>query len=89
MSSEAYGIDFDSIAKYLGPRPGNDYSIDHIKPLSLFDFNDPNQVKEAFAPKNHRWLLLKENKSRGGINRPQIRKEFNVDTAEYRNEKLR
>jgi len=25
----------------------------HIKPLSLFDFDDLEQVKQAFAPENH------------------------------------
>lgn len=27
---------------------------------------DPNQVKQAFAPENHQWLLAEENLKKGG-----------------------
>jgi len=37
------------------------YHIDHINPLCSFDLSDINQLKEAFSPLNHRWLLAKEN----------------------------
>ena len=61
--SKKYGIDYSKIIEYLGSCPGNrvEYHIDHIKPLSLFDFNDPKQVRQAFAPMNHQWLTVKEN----------------------------
>jgi len=61
--SKDYGIDYKQIIDYLGPCPGKieDYHIDHIKPLKLFDFNDLEQVKLAFAPENHQWLTKKEN----------------------------
>lgn len=67
LSSRAYGIDFSAIVKYLGPCPGDRklFHIDHIRPLSSFDFNDLEQVKQAFAPWNHRWLLAEENLSKG------------------------
>jgi hypothetical protein len=52
-----------AIVNYLGlpPQDGRKYHIDHIKPLCSFDLSNPAQVKLATAPKNHRWLLAKEN----------------------------
>jgi len=58
-----YGIDVHAIIKHLGPCPGDikDYHIDHIKPLSSFDFTDFNQIREAFSPENHQWLTKEQN----------------------------
>lgn len=52
-----------AIVDYIGlpPNDGQKYHIDHIKPLCSFNLNNPKQVKLATAPKNHRWLLAKEN----------------------------
>lgn len=65
--SDEYGIDYQTICKHLGSCPGNreNYHIDHIKPLSSFDFNDLEQIKEAFAPENHQWLMAEENLQKG------------------------
>jgi len=67
MSSKKYGVDFQAIFEYLGPCPGNrgDYHIDHIIPLCSFNFDDPSQVKLAFAPQNHQWLTKEENMKKG------------------------
>lgn len=61
--SAEYGIDYDAIFRHIGPCPGEraDYHIDHIRPLCLFDFDDPEQVRLAFAPENHQWLRKKDN----------------------------
>jgi hypothetical protein len=58
----------DAIIKHLTPFPKDreNYHIDHIKPLCSFDFNDPEQIKEAFAPENHQWLTIEENLKKGG-----------------------
>ena len=66
-TSRAYGVDFGAIVKHLGPCPGDRkcYHIDHIRPLVSFDFDDLEQVRLAFSPENHRWLLAKENMSKG------------------------
>lgn len=66
-NSNEYGINYVAIIEYLGPCPGNrsDYHIDHIKPLCLFDLNDSEQIKLAFAPENHQWLLKEENLKKG------------------------
>lgn len=65
--SKEYGIDYQAIFEHIGPCPGNreDYHIDHIKPISLFDFDNPEQVRLAFAPENHQWLTKKENLQKG------------------------
>ena len=64
--SKKYGIDYEAIINHLKPFPEdlNKFQIDHIKPISSFDFNDLNQVKEAFAPKNHQWLTSEENQKK-------------------------
>lgn len=66
-SSREYGIDYEAIFKHIGPCPGirKDYHIDHIIPLCFFDFDDPEQVKKAFAPENHQWLLKIDNLIKG------------------------
>lgn len=64
---DEYGIDWAGIIDRLGPCPGllADYHIDHIRPLAAFDLNDPDQVREAFAPINHQWLTGPENCRKG------------------------
>ncbi len=66
-TSRKYGIDYKAIFDRLGPCPGDPaaYHIDHIIPLSLFNFDDPEEVKQAFAPANHQWLLAEDNLSKG------------------------
>jgi len=67
MSSKEYDIDYEAIFKHIGSKPNDteDWHIDHIKPLCLFDFNDPEQIKIASAPENHQWLLAEDNLSKG------------------------
>lgn len=62
-NSRQYGIDYQAILDHLGPCPGDrkDYHIDHIIPISLFDFDDPEQVRLAFLPENHQWLYKDDN----------------------------
>lgn len=66
-SADEYGIDYKAIIRHLGKCPGelSDYHIDHIKPLKLFNLNDPEQIKLAFAPENHQWLTIEENLKKG------------------------
>ena len=61
--SFGYGVDYELIFRHLGPCPRElaDYHVDHIKPLCLFDFNDPEQIRLAFAPENHQWLRKEQN----------------------------
>ncbi len=70
MNSKQYGIDYKAIIKYLKPFPKNlkDYEMHHIKPLHTFNFVNKDgstnlkEVRKAFAPKNHKWLTIKEHK---------------------------
>ncbi len=67
-SSKKYGINYRAIIEYLKPFPKDlsKYHIDHIKPLCSFNLEDPEEIKIAFAPENHQWLLASENLSKGG-----------------------
>ena len=67
MKSKKYNINYEAIIKHLGPCPGDikEYQIDHIFPLSAFDFNDPLHITVAFAPENHQWLRKEANLSKG------------------------
>ncbi len=67
-SSKQYGINYKAIIEHLKPFPKDIslYHIDHIKPLCSFDLTNDNEIKKAFEPKNHQWLLAKDNQSKGG-----------------------
>ena len=65
-SSSKYGIDWTLVTEHLGSSPGEGYQIDHIVPLSFFDLCDDEQVKMAFAPKNHCWITKEENNQKTG-----------------------
>lgn len=60
-SCKEYGIDFKAIFKEIGHRPDPSYHLDHIIPLSLFDLDNPEQVRLAHVPQNLRWLPGREN----------------------------
>lgn len=70
MPSKEYGIDYKAIIEHLKPFPKDisKYHIDHIKPLCSFKFinsdgsTNKEEVRKAFAPRNHQWLLAKENR---------------------------
>lgn len=62
-SSKKYGINYNAIIKHLKPFPKDieNYHVDHRIPLSLFDFNNSEQIKIAFLPENHQWLTKEQN----------------------------
>lgn len=66
MKSKDYGINYKAIIQHLGPCPGQreGYHIDHVFPLSAFDFNNLTHIRLAFAPENHQWLRKEENLSK-------------------------
>lgn len=68
LPTSKYGINYKKIINHLKPFPKeiSKYHVDHIIPLCTFDLTNPIQIKEAFAPENHQWLLAKENLSKGG-----------------------
>ena len=69
MNSSRYGIDYKTIIEHLKPFPEDlsKYHIDHIKPLCSFNFMNEdgsanlNEIRKAFSPENHQWLLKEEN----------------------------
>ena len=67
-SASKYGINYKAIIEQLKPFPEDIslYHVDHRKPLCSFDLTDPEEIKKAFAPENHQWLLAFENRSKGG-----------------------
>lgn len=68
MPIKKYGIDIEGIIKHLGPIPndGRNYEADHIIPASMFDHNDLEQIKKAWAPTNFQWLTREINNWKGG-----------------------
>lgn len=72
--SDEYEINYEEIIKHLKPFPEDKhlYHIDHIKPLCSFNFINKDgtqnlkEIKLAFAPNNHQWLLAEENLSKSG-----------------------
>jgi hypothetical protein len=67
-SSDELGINYQNIINHLNKTIPIDYKdnpskyqIDHIIPLASFDFTDPEQIKQAFAPENHQWLTAEDN----------------------------
>jgi hypothetical protein len=81
--SKKYGIDFEKIIEHLKPFPKDisKYHIDHIIPLSRFNLNNKNQIKIAFSPENHQWLLARENMSKKDkiIPRPEVLKFLEIE----------
>jgi len=78
MTSKQYGVNYKKIIEHLGPQPndGNIYEVDHIVPLCMFNFNNLEQIKKAFAPKNHQWLTKEINRWKGDrLIKPLIEKE--------------
>ena len=67
-SSNKYGINYSKIILYLSPFPKDisKYHIDHKIPLCSFNLENPEEIKKAFAPENHQWLLAEENLKKGG-----------------------
>lgn len=63
---EQYGIDFEGIFNRIGVRPGSgkDWHLDHIIPMSKFDFDNPEHVRLAHSPENLQWLGAYENDSK-------------------------
>ncbi|KKN44988.1 hypothetical protein LCGC14_0687490 [marine sediment metagenome] len=62
-----YGIDFEAIIENLKPIPKDIHNlqIDHIIPLSNFDFTKKSDIKKAYSPKNIRLIPKEENLKKG------------------------
>ena len=61
------GLNLDKVVSHLMyniPRRWQEYDIDHIVPLRLFDFTDEGQTRAAFSPENHQWADPSVNRSK-------------------------
>jgi len=58
-----YNINFKKIYEAIGSCPGSrkDYHLDHIIPLSYFDFNVPEHFELCHRPENLRWMRARSN----------------------------
>lgn len=59
-----YKIDMEKIIIHLEltkPKDISNYHIDHIFPVSAFDYRNPVEIAACWAPQNLRWMLAKEN----------------------------
>ncbi|MFH1899815.1 MAG: hypothetical protein ABIJ83_00910 [Patescibacteria group bacterium] len=90
FSSRKYGINYNKIIEHLMPFPENigNWHIDHIKPLSSFNLEDIEEVKKAFAPENHQWLLASENISKGNKLNWKSKNELIIQKMEIEMPKL-
>lgn len=59
--TKEYGIDIKAIVEHIGYRPSDDYELDHIIPVAIFDFDNNDHVRISHLPENLRWLPAKEN----------------------------
>jgi len=60
-----YDVDFTAIYEHLGPRPGPDYWVDHIVPVTYFDHDDLEQIRICWHFANLRWVPRDENLRKG------------------------
>ncbi len=84
MSSKKYGINYQKILGHLKPFPKEiqDYHIDHIKPISSFNFINKDgstnleEVKKAWSPSNLQWLPKEINQWKSNkLIKPLIKEE--------------
>lgn len=61
QNSKDYGIDYQAIFEKVGPKPNDDFQLDHIIPISKFNLDDPEQVLLCHSPENFRWIPSNEN----------------------------
>src|ERR1035437_2502360 len=67
LSCAKYGICIKGIVSHVGARPGGDYDLDHIIPVSAFNWDIPGDIINVNNPHNFRWIIKKENKDKSDI----------------------
>lgn len=76
-SIEKYGLNMEKIYNSVGPRPndGDKWDLDHIIPVSLFNHDNPEEVKLCWSEHNLRWLKSSDNRKKGDL--------FHLDPDKY------
>ena len=66
-STGHYSVTDKKVIKSLKPLPKDieNYHIDHIVPLTMWDLNNPEHVRKAHLPHNLQWLDKTENIKKG------------------------
>ena len=64
LTCAKYGISVKDIVSHVGPRSGDDYDLDHIIPVTAFNWDYPDDIIMANNPHNFRWLNKKENNNK-------------------------
>ena len=69
-TKDILGIDIDTYKKWLEFKFTHDMNwtnieIDHVKPISTFDFSKDKELKEAFSWKNTQPLLKHDHQKKG------------------------
>ena len=57
---------------------GDNIHIDHLIPISAYDFNNPNEIKKCWNPRNLRLLPAKENLSKNNIIDLNLIRKYNI-----------
>ena len=55
----------ENLDELFSNKPEGDHHIDHILPVSAFDFTNEEHVKLCWLPENLQWLEKSENLSKG------------------------
>lgn len=66
-SCTAYGIDLRKIFEKVGAKPSQGHVLDHIIPLTVFDFTNETHVKLSHHPDNLRWVTIEENLAKSDL----------------------
>lgn len=56
-----YGIDMSFIFEGVGEQPNENYQLDHIIPLAIFDYNIDEHIYLSQHPSNLRWIEWESN----------------------------
>jgi hypothetical protein len=56
-----YGIDMEFIFEGVGEQPNEEYQLDHIIPLAMFDYNIEEHIYLSQHPRNLRWIEWETN----------------------------
>lgn len=78
QSCEKYGIDIKAIFDFIGPKPYDNYTLDHIVPCKAFDLNIPEHIKLCYSKENLRWCLDVENYSKNDFIIPDLIRKHNL-----------
>ena len=58
------GVDFKKIYEYLGEPPYEEFEVDHIIPMCVFDFTKKEHVSLCYSPENFRYITKEENRNK-------------------------